>query len=311
MSGFLESPRFPDDLSFWALGGVCYNTTVVGSTSGREQRNTLWQFGRGRWDLQNTFRKNGAVTDQLTVQFLRNFFRYVKGQAYGFRFRDWTDYQDEGNGLLGAPISSYTQIVTPSGAGSGVPQYQMFKQYAATPLTDYRIITKPCQVAGAPALAVNRNGAPVTIGTGAGQCQIDTTTGLVTFTADSSAAASGWVAGATTKFNVGAVPSGWAVGKSLYFANISGDTAGVLNGQAVQITAISGTTITVAAASTGETLAGGTAYMYPQTTDALTWTGWFDVPVRFATDQFSTQMDVGTGALYAFQTLQIVEIRAP
>src|SRR5574337_292563 len=167
MSNFLETPRFPDDLAVWAMGGVCFNTTVVGSTSGREERNILWQFGRGRWDLQNTFRKNGQAADGLTVQYLRNFFRYMKGQAYGFRFRDWTDYQDEGHGILGAPVTSYSHAPAPSGTGTGIPTYQLYKAYAATPLADYRIISKP--YAGVVPTTVFRNGVAVVVGTGAGQ----------------------------------------------------------------------------------------------------------------------------------------------
>ncbi|KVG33873.1 DUF2460 domain-containing protein [Burkholderia diffusa] len=299
---FLESPIFPDDLAVWARGGVSFNTTVSGSTSGREQRNIVWNFARGQWDLQNCFRTAGGVIDPFSVQTLRNFFRVVKGQAYGFRFKDWTDYLDEGNGLLGAPLTSYSAAVVPSGTGSGVPTYQMFKAYIAAPLADYRIIQKPR------AAQFFRNGTPVTIGTGAGNAQLDTTTGLLTFVADNSTNPTGWTAGATTQFTVSAVPSGWAVGVKVYPTGVGGDP-GVLNGQAVAITAISGTTVTVAANTTGATLTGGTVSKFPQVTDTLTWTGTFDTPCRFSTDQFTPQLDVGSGALYGFQTLSIVEIR--
>ncbi|MDN7456601.1 DUF2460 domain-containing protein [Burkholderia cenocepacia] len=299
---FLESPIFPDDLAVWARGGVSFNTTVSGSTSGREQRNILWNVARGQWDLQNCFRTAGGVVDPYSVQTLRNFFRVVKGQAYGFRFKDWTDYLDEGNGLFGAPLTSYSQAVVPSGKGSGIPTYQMFKAYIAAPLADYRVIQKPRTV------QFFRNGAPVVIGTGAGNAQIDTTTGLLTFVADSSAAATGWTAGATTSFSVSSVPAEWAVGVNLYFSGVNGDP-GVLNGFAVAITAISGTTVTVGANTTGATLSGGTASKFPQAVDTLTWTGTFDTPCRFSTDQFTPQLDVGSGALYGFQTLSIVEVR--
>ncbi|WP_080492305.1 DUF2460 domain-containing protein [Burkholderia ubonensis] len=303
MANFLESPTFPDDLAFWARGGVSFNTVVSGSTSGREQRNIVWQFGRGQWDLQNCFRTNGGVADQYSVQALRNFFRVVKGQAYGFRFRDYTDYLDEGQGIMGAPVSSYTAPTTPSGKGSGVPTYQMFKQYVAAPLSDYRQIQKPRSA------SFLRNGAPVTIGSGAGNATLDATTGLLTFVADSSAAVTGWTPGTTTQFTVASVPAGWAVGVSLYFSGVTGDANGAVNGQAVAVTAISGTTVTVSANTVGETLSGGTAAKYPQVTDTLTWTGTFDTPVRFSTDQFMPQIDIGTAALYGFQTLAIVEVR--
>jgi uncharacterized protein (TIGR02217 family) len=300
---FLENPRFPDDLAVWARGGVSYNTTVTGSTSGRETRNSLWQYGRGQWDLQNCFRTNGGVADPYSIQTLRNMFRTAKGQAYGFRFRDWTDYTDEGNGILGALSAGYGSSPTPSGTGLGVPQLQLYKAYVLSPLTDYRLIAKP------QAAAIYRNGVLMTVGTGAGQVQLDTTTGIAQFTADSSAAITGWTPGSSTKFTVAAVPSGWTVGTTLYFANITGDTTGVINNLPVAITAITGTTITVGANSSSLTLTGGNAYKYPQPAEAMTWVGTFDTPVRFATDQFAPQLDVGSGALYGFQTLAIVEIR--
>lgn len=299
---FLETPRFPDDLAVWARGGISYNTTVVSSTSGREKRNALWSYGLGQWDLQNCFRTNGGVADQYSIQTLRNFFRVAKGQAYGFRFRDWTDYADEGGGVMGAPVTSYSQFTAPTGKGSGLPTYQLFKQYVMSPLTDYRIIAKPL------AVTLLRNGNPVTLGSAPGNASLDATTGLLTFVADSQATVMSWTAGSTTSFGVAAVPSGWAVGKQLFFSGVSGDTVGALTNPAA-ITAISGTTVTVSANTTGETLSGGTAYLYPQPVDTLTWTGTFDTPVRFATDQFSPQLDPGSGALYGFQTLAIKEIR--
>jgi uncharacterized protein (TIGR02217 family) len=302
---FLETPRFPDDLAFWARGGVSYNTNVASSSSGREQRNILWSYGRGQWDLQNTYRTNGGVADAYSIQTLRNFFRVAKGQAYGFRFRDWTDYLDEGGGILGAPLTTYIPFNAPTGTGSGVPVLQLYKEYAMSPLSDYRVIQKPL------AASIYRNGIEVAAGTGPGEYALDTTTGLVTFVADSSESASSWTEGATTTFSVPAVPPGWASGKTLYFSGVAGDTAGVINNQAVAIQSVSGTSVTVAANTAGLTLSGGTASMYPQVTDELTWLGTFDTPCRFGTDQFAPQMDIGTGALWGFQTLAIVEIRLP
>ncbi|PFH26313.1 DUF2460 domain-containing protein [Burkholderia sp. JKS000303] len=299
---FLETPRFPDDLAYWARGGVCFSTTIAETTSGREQRNILWKFGRGSWDLQNCFRTGDGVQDAYSVQTLRNFFRIVKGQAYGFRFRDFTDYMDEGQGLLGIQ-TTFGQDVVPTGAGNGTPTLQLYKKYAAAPLADYRLIAKPL------AVQLQRNGATLVAGSSPGNYSLDTTTGLVTFVADNSAAVTGWTPGATTQFTVASVPSGWTVGKMLYFTGVTGTGASAVNGVAVAITAVAGTTITLGVSTTGLTLSGGTAALYPQVTDSLTWTGTFDTPARFATDSFQPQPDIGTGALYGFQTLTLVEIR--
>lgn len=289
---FLESPRFPDDLAFWAKGGVNYATVVVGSTSGREQRTSLWTFGRGAWDLQNTVRMP-ATAPNYTITTLRNFFRVAKGQAYGFRFRDWTDYQDEGNGILNT-----------TGTGNGTATLQMYKNYVLAPLSDQRLIAKP-QVG---TIAIQRNGVAATAGGLPGQYSLDTTTGLVTWVADNSVGSSTWTPGTTTTFTVpSSVPSGWAVGKQLYFNSVVGTGAAVLNGNAFNITAISGLNVTVSANTNGLTVSSGIAYQYPSTSDTLTWTGNFDTPVRFDADEFAPQM--GTDGLYLFQSLPIIEIR--
>ncbi|WP_218926901.1 hypothetical protein, partial [Burkholderia sp. JKS000303] len=65
-------------------------------------------------------------------------------------------------------------------------------------------------------------GATLVAGSSPGNYSLDTTTGLVTFVADNSAAVTGWTPGATTQFTVASVPSGWTVGKMLYFTGVTG-----------------------------------------------------------------------------------------
>jgi hypothetical protein len=85
MSGFHEV-RFPDNVAYGATGGPEFATTVVVTGSGREQRNVNWAEARGRWDVASGL-KNQAQLDELIA-----FFRARNGRAYGFRFKDWTDY---------------------------------------------------------------------------------------------------------------------------------------------------------------------------------------------------------------------------
>jgi uncharacterized protein (TIGR02217 family) len=300
---FLETPRFPDDLARWALGGVNYSTIVIGSTSGRETRNSLWQYGRAQWDLQNVERAEGVAGNAYVLQTLRNFFRVCKGQAYGFRMRDYTDYSDEGNGIMGLPVSLLAPGAAPTSHGAGVGVYQLYKQYVASPLSDYRVIQKPLPGS----VTIKRNGSTVP-GSGAGSASLDTTTGLVTFTADSSASISSASAATNCVLTFSAIPSGAAVGKSVYVSGVSGTIGTAINGAAWSIVGATSTTLTLAANTAG--LAGGTggtASMFPQGTDALTWTGLFDTPCRFATDAFEPVFDAG--GLYTFQTLKIVEVR--
>jgi len=286
---FLESPRFPDNIAFGATVGPTFSTVVATVYSGREQRTPAWTQSR----LQ--FQVGRRVMNASDTAALDAFFRAAQGKANGFRIKDWTDFLDAGAGVL-------TPTTTP-----GV--WQMAKKYAAGALANQRLIRKP--VSGQ--VAVQRGGASVTLGVAAGNASIDSTTGLVTFIADSTGNCSAWTPGATTSFSVPLVPLSWTVGKQLSFSGISGDVGGALNGKTVPITAINGPTVTVSAATTGDTLSGGVAGLYPQPGESLKWTGQFDVPARFDTDQMQKQIMDRNGPngdlIVNWDSVPIIEIR--
>jgi uncharacterized protein (TIGR02217 family) len=79
--------RFPDDIAYGATGGPEFATSVVATASGYEQRNINWSAARGRWDVASGLKK------QTQLDTLIAFFRARKGRAYGFRFKDWTDFK--------------------------------------------------------------------------------------------------------------------------------------------------------------------------------------------------------------------------
>jgi uncharacterized protein (TIGR02217 family) len=302
MATFLETPRFPDDIAFWAQGGARYNTIVTTSTSGREKRNGLWQYSLGMWSIQNVSR-TVAVPQAYNIAQIRNFFRAMKGQLFGFRFRDWTDYQDDGAGFLGSAFTGYSTV--PVAGGNGTASYQMYKLYSETPFYDYRVVQKPYNGGG---ISIYRNGALVTPGTGAGQYSLDTTTGIVTFVADGqNTNISAITPGATTTIPLLGPVAGLVVGDYVYVTAESGSIGAFLNNKAWQVTAISGSNITIAANTTG--LTGGTGGMvqrFPQPTETLTWTGMFDTPCRFSNDKFDAAFT--TDGLVTLN-LEIVEIR--
>jgi uncharacterized protein (TIGR02217 family) len=83
---FIDTPRFPDDIAFWASGGAGFNTSVITLNSGFEQRNVNWAASRGRWDISNGLRKPQDTAAVIA------FFRAMQGKAHGFRFKDFNDY---------------------------------------------------------------------------------------------------------------------------------------------------------------------------------------------------------------------------
>jgi Conserved hypothetical protein 2217 (DUF2460) len=96
---------------------------VVVTGAGHEQRNVDWAEARGRWDVAS------GLKDQAQLDELIAFFRARKGKAYGFRFKDWTDYK------------ATDQLI---GTGDGaIKTFQLVKRYPSGSVIEVRTITKP------------------------------------------------------------------------------------------------------------------------------------------------------------------------
>lgn len=153
---FLETPRFPDDVAYGASGGPGYKTSRVRVSSGAEQRNMVWSRSLGKWNVAF------GVRNPTQLATLLDFFHGVGGRAYGFRFKDWTDYT----------AASGEGVVTALGGGL----FQMGRRYSAGALTRDRVIKKP--VAATVVIA------------GGGSYTLDATTGVITVV--SGANPTGW-----------------------------------------------------------------------------------------------------------------------
>jgi len=149
---FVET-QFPTDISYGSAGGPEYSTDIVISQSGAEQRNVNWSAARAQYNVAY------GVQTQTQLDALIAFFRARKGRAYGFRFKDWTDFEATAQSL---------------GTGNGSQaQFQLQKLYTSGGVNEYRTITKP--VIGTVNIYLNA----VLQTTG---YTLDTTTGIVTFT---------------------------------------------------------------------------------------------------------------------------------
>lgn len=117
-----------------------------------------------------------GVKTRAQLDALIAFFRARKGRAYGFRFKDWSDFQATGQAL---------------GTGDGSrTAFQLVKTYTSGGVSEARIIRKP--VAGS--VQVYVNGVLAASGV-----TVDTASGLVTFT---TAPASGALISADFEFDV-------------------------------------------------------------------------------------------------------------
>ncbi len=148
MTGF-HDVRFPDAVARGATGGPEFSTDIIAVASGFEQRNVNWSAARAKYDISTGIRTREQMAEVIA------FFRARKGRAYGFRFRDWNDFEAESE-----PLASTADPLV----------WQLTKQYASGPSADQRAITKP----EAGTVIVRVSGNPVSV-------DVDHLTGLVTF----------------------------------------------------------------------------------------------------------------------------------
>ena len=147
---FLEI-RFPESIAFNSSSIVQFNTTIVQTKNGSEQRNINWTENRMKFNVIN------GIKTQEELNQLLSFFRNVKGRAYGFRFKDWTDYK------------AVNQAI---GIGNGEnKKFQLIKTYTIGSNTYVRKILKPVVSTISVFVDCTKNN----------DISIDLTTGIITF----------------------------------------------------------------------------------------------------------------------------------
>ncbi len=152
MPGFHEV-QFPPKVAYGASGGAEFNTSIATTFAGFEQRNVNWQKARGRWDVST------GLKTKADMDVVQAFFRARYGKAYGFRFKDWSDYQALEQSL---------------GTGNGAQTaFQLAKTYVSGAYGYSREISKP--VSGTVKIYLN------SVLQSAG-FSVDHATGMVTFT---------------------------------------------------------------------------------------------------------------------------------
>lgn len=177
------------------------------------------------------------------------------------------------------------------GSGYGEPVYYLFKRYTSIGSTQTR--DRPISRPLTP--QITRAGSPVTVGVSPGNIAIDANTGKVTFVADASQAIASITVGSSTVLtfaNNSGIVAALAIGQRVYLSGITGTAASTLNGRSHAITGkdTGAFTLTISTTTTGLTATGGTAFKYPQDSEALAWSGRFYVPVHFMADQLDWEI---------------------
>lgn len=155
--------RFPPNLSFGSVGGPERRTEVVTLANGFEERNTPWAQSRRRYDAGLGMR---SLDD---IEVLIAFFEARRGQLYGFRWRDWSDYKSS----LPSKDPEYRDQRLATGDGE-TTVFQVVKTYESGAETYARPIRKP--VAGSVKIGLGGDPKVETI-----DYTVDTATGMVTF----------------------------------------------------------------------------------------------------------------------------------
>jgi uncharacterized protein (TIGR02217 family) len=174
---FLETPRFPEQISYGSGGGPMFKTQVFEGHSGIEQRGQEWETPRGQYDCAK------GITDSDDMAVVKAFFLNCAGRAVGFRFKDWADYTLDNENI---------------GTGDGTTDtFRVTKKYVTGSRTFTRRIFKPVSTG----FVVRVNGVVVTQGAGATEVSVDFTTGTLEFGA-SAIPANGHAVTVTGTFDV-------------------------------------------------------------------------------------------------------------
>jgi uncharacterized protein (TIGR02217 family) len=91
--GAFDDVRLPVNVETGAIGGPTFSTTIVTMANGQEQRIQNWVRARSSYTISYD-------TSESDWPAVRAFFYARRGRARGFRFKDWTDYQAEGEAVL-------------------------------------------------------------------------------------------------------------------------------------------------------------------------------------------------------------------
>ena len=174
--------QFPPNISYGASGGPGFKTTVLSLASGFEKRNMDWSLARAKYDVAH-----GLKTQEQLNELLK-FFYARRGRAFGFRYKDWTDYRAPYWDTVAGDTEPLIAFFTTDGATA---TFQLFKPYSDGVATYVRPIRKP--VAGTVHLI--DNGAPFS------DWSVDTTTGLVTL-GHTTAITTGHVISGSCEFDV-------------------------------------------------------------------------------------------------------------
>lgn len=131
--GFHEI-QFPTNIGMGAVGGPGFNTSVQMLASGFERRNINWSKERAKYNIPM-----GNKPKEEMIAAIK-FFYARRGKAYGFRFKDWADFQNPFWNVTPGDLDPIPTLFTTDGVTA---TFQLTKTYDDAILPFTRTITKP------------------------------------------------------------------------------------------------------------------------------------------------------------------------
>lgn len=265
--------QFPTSISLGAESISRRNVDVVKVGSGFEFRNEYWQDSLRSYDISL------GIRDISDVRTVIAFWEARGGRARGFRFKDWADWE------------AFDEVLDVDGS----PTVQLTKTYSSSSQSYVREIKKP--VSGSTSFERNTNSFSVS--------SVDTTTGVVTLPADIERTISNVTASSPTEITT-TNDHNLSNGDYVW---VSGTSLPEIDDQVWQATVIDATTVSLDGSDTSNTTgsSSGSLDKYVQPGETLTWTGEFDVPVRFKDNQLP--VNVRLVDLGEIPEIPLVEIR--
>lgn len=148
--------RLPEQMELGATGGPAWSTQIVTTAGGAERRNANWSQARRSYNLASGLRTRADMATLLA------FWHARQGRAFGFRFKDWADFE--------MPRQA---VGTTNGSQAAFP---IFKRYASGGVQHDRLITRP--VSGT--VRCWQSGVERTLGGGPTQFAVNLATGMIT-----------------------------------------------------------------------------------------------------------------------------------
>jgi uncharacterized protein (TIGR02217 family) len=128
---FIESPRFPEDISYGSKGGPWVPVERFTPDSGAIIRNRRWAYSYHKADVAYGVTSIAKLEDLL-------YFWHVVGPEIGFRYKDWSDFKTCRRAET--PTKDDVNI----GTGTGAPAtFQLVKKYVRGAYQRSRKILKP------------------------------------------------------------------------------------------------------------------------------------------------------------------------